>query len=97
MAQGSRCNPHVVRADHFSASLKSSPYRGVSSGDGGRDWQRLDRGDQMLYEGLSSGPIAIVSGTVDAVQQLASRDYADRAVLLAQGTLEREAAPLHAD
>ncbi len=43
----------------------------------------------MLYEGLSSGPIAIVSGTVNAVQQLADRDYADRAVLLAQGTVEQ--------
>ncbi len=43
----------------------------------------------MLYEGLSSGPNAIVSGTVDAVQQLAGRDHADRAVLLAEGTLER--------
>lgn len=89
MAYGGRRDPHVVRADHFSASLQSSPYLGVGPGDGGRDWQGLDRGDQVLYEGQPSGSNSLISGAVDAVQQLAGRDHADRPVLFAEGTLER--------
>jgi hypothetical protein len=43
----------------------------------------------MLHEGLSSGSDAVIPGAVDAVQQLAGRDHADRPVFLTEGTPER--------
>ena len=89
MTQGGRRDPHVMRADHFPASLQSSPYLGVSPGDSGRDWQWLDRGDQVLHECLSSGSNAVIPGTVDAMQQLAGRDHANCPAFLTEGPLKR--------
>jgi hypothetical protein len=89
MTHGGRCDPHVVRTDHFSTSLQSSPYLGVSPGDGGGDRQWLDRGDQVLYEGLASGSNSVIRGTVNAVQQLTGRDHADCPIFLAECTFER--------
>jgi hypothetical protein len=51
----------------------------------------------VLDEGLSPTANAIVFGTVNAMQQLAGGDHADCALPRAEGTLERQAPPLHVD
>ncbi|HEY3727545.1 MAG TPA: hypothetical protein VGL51_10250 [Solirubrobacteraceae bacterium] len=81
MRERGRCDPEIVCTDHIAALSEFSPDAGMDAGDCACDRDRCDTSQQMLNECTSPrSPDAI--GSMDAVEQLADRDYADCSRLL---------------
>jgi hypothetical protein len=87
MCEGRRSDPVVVGADGLSSVAQIRPERGMHSRDRLGDRQSLEACEEMLDEGapVSSPP---AGRTVHAVEQLADRDNADGALLVAYKVLE---------
>lgn len=84
-----RCrDPEVVAADHVSPSGEGRPDLRVNACDGLGDRHGLELREEMLDESAPSRPPS-ASRAVDALQQLADRDDADRALLVADDSLDR--------
>jgi hypothetical protein len=60
----------------------------VGSRNSHRDGQGLDRCEQVLHEGFPANADALIGGAVNTVQKLTDGYRTDRAVVVADRTLE---------
>lgn len=89
MSDGGGRDPQIVRAYEFAHGLQASPYLSVNAGYLGRDGQGLQTSEHLLHERLSLRSASIVSGTMNAVQQLAHGDDADRVPIAVGNSAQR--------
>ena len=81
-------NPEVVSSDGLAATTEVGPGVGMDAGDRLGDRQRLKAGEHVFDESSPACP-ARTCGTVDAVEQLADCDNADRTLLTTDKGFER--------
>lgn len=81
MRKGGRGDPEVVRPENFSTTGELGPYFCVDSGNRLCDRHRAEHCEQMLDEG-STPRSNRTACAMNAVQELAYCDDADRGVLL---------------
>jgi hypothetical protein len=89
-------DPEIVQTDEIAGSGKSSPEFRVHSRHGSGDRDRLGAGEKLLDDSPSMGA-ARSCRSVDAVQQLADCDDADRPILVTDEVLDRPSSPLVLD
>ena len=82
-----RADPQVVRADDLTSPAEAGPRLGVDARDRLGDGNRLEPGEQMLDERVPARS-RTATGAMNAVQELAHRDHADRALFGADERVE---------
>jgi hypothetical protein len=88
MGQRGGADPQVVGADVFSVIGELRPEVRVDASDRIGDRDGAPAGEEMLNKRASAGA-AGSRGAMDAMEEFADRDHADRAVLLAEHALDR--------
>jgi hypothetical protein len=76
-----------MSADHLAAHSQPCPDIGMNTRDGLRDWDCLQLGEQVLHERAATRALRAL-GAMDAVEELADRDDADRSVFTTDRLLD---------